>query len=310
MSKLIKIILFVIVMALAFIVGDRLAIVSNKKVDKKAVSFRVEVPKKFVDYEMLSMINFAAYLFEKNGFRVKDVVYGGDLYSKKIDNTYVNVFVRGYAQGIDKRISDDRIDIYLVHKFNSIYLEEFRNYDYYLSVNSELADAIGFVNSGKVSLLPIGGVKRELLKPNYEYDVLYIYEKYDEAIKRVLDEFGKYKIYDGFDFGKLSQKERESELSKAKIVLYVSNFEEGKGKRYIPFAVYDIISYGRPVMTNNNIVKNDDMIDIFDSINMLRFKLKRMLQGDDNKRENRAKEIRYNLLKKKYKSDIFAKIKH
>ena len=89
-----------IVMALAFIVGDRLAIVSNKKVDKKAVSFRVEVPKKFVDYEMLSMINFAAYLFEKNGFRVKDVLYGGDLYSKKIDNTYVNVFVRGYAQGI------------------------------------------------------------------------------------------------------------------------------------------------------------------------------------------------------------------
>ena len=140
MSKFGKIILFLVVMAFAFITGDKLAIISNKKVDKKAVAFRVEVPKKFVDYEILSMINFTADLFEKNGFRVKDIVYGGDLYSKKLDNTYINVFVRGYAQGLDKRISDDRIDIYLAHKFNTIYLEEFRNYDYYLSVYSNFAE--------------------------------------------------------------------------------------------------------------------------------------------------------------------------
>ena len=296
-------------MAFAFITGDKLAIISNKKVDKKAVAFRVEVPKKFVDYEILSMINFTADLFEKNGFRVKDIVYGGDLYSKKLDNTYINVFVRGYAQGIDKRISDDRIDIYLAHKFNTIYLEEFRNYDYYLSVKQELAEAISSVNSGKVSLLPIGGVKRKLLKPNYKYDVLYIYEKYDEAIRNVLAQYDNYKMYDGFDFGNLSQKEREDELSKAKIVLYVSNFDDAKGKKYIPYAVYDIISYGRPVITNNNIVKNKEMIEIFDSTNMLSFKLRRMLQDTDDKRENDAKVVRDNMLKKKYNCDIFTKIK-
>ena len=96
MKKLKKIILIVVVMALAFVLGDKLAIHTGKKVDKKAVAFRVEVPRKFVDYEMLSMINFVADLFEKKGFSVKGVVYGGNMYSKEIDNAYVNIFVRGY----------------------------------------------------------------------------------------------------------------------------------------------------------------------------------------------------------------------
>ena len=308
-----KIIILLLVIVLGVWCGNKTSFINGHKIDKKSFAIRVEVPKKYVDYELLSLINFTSDLFKSNGYNLKGITYGGNMYPQKLDNAYVNIFVRGYAQGFDKRVSNNRFNIFLFHKTQNIYFEEFRNYDYYISIQPEIINIMNILGVKNVSKLPLGAIKRKILNPEYKKNVLYLYEFKDKDIKNILNKIGKTKIYDAFDFAQLTSDEREEELKKAKIVLYVANLTAQKDAPYIPYAVLDIASYGRPVITNfykyNN--KNNEFLDIIETysdIISLESKLNNMLKLSDKDREEHAKKIRKLLHKQNYKSDIFSKI--
>ena len=309
MRLLKRIAILVFVVFLAFGSGVALRQFKKQVVDRKSVAIRVEVPFEYVDYELLSLINFLEYLFEENNYSFKGVTYGGNMYSKDLDDAYINVFVRGYAQGFDKRVSDEKFDVFLVHRLGNLYQEEFRNYDYYLGIYKEVVDVLASLNNGKASVLPLGGAKNKLLKPNYKYDVLYICEFGEKYLNYLTNINPNSKMYNGFDFAKLSQKEREDELKSAKVVLYLANFE--KDMRYVPYALFDIISYGRPVLVDSNHIKGsilEGKVVTYESWEMLPQRLNDILKQSDEDRENNAKKVRALLRKQNYKIDFFSKI--
>lgn len=279
---------------------------------QKTVVFRVSMEKDKVDYDLASAMDYMRYIFVKSGYKVYDTKYPGDFYFNEADNAKINVFVRGYKPFIDLRLKQSAFNVYFMHRFTDLYNMEFNGYDYFISSQHNFINFMkerGYLFKG--GYFASGAVPHEALKPDYQYDVLYIYEYTASEHEDVISEFNNHKIYGGMAFAKLSKNEREQELAKAKTVVYLSGFFSGDDENYIPYAACDIISYGRPLVTNfrESLVKkfgND--VYFFDSADDLKNVLNSALSEDDKKREVKALNVRQKLLDNE-ETELFGFIK-
>ncbi len=219
-------------------------------IDPEVVAFRIGAQKRVVDYDMLAATDYLAYLFRRVGYKVPDYAYAGDLYPERLDGAGVNVFVRGFESFFDLRMNERSQNIYYMHRFSNFFEEELRGYDYCLSSQKRALKAGNGATS--VTFQAGGFVPHERLEPNeYAYDVLYIYEYYDPDYDAFIQRYTRPKIYSGATFAGLSVKERAEELRKARLVVYDMSDAVQDDADYVPYAAYDIISYGRPLLTDH-----------------------------------------------------------
>lgn len=274
--------------------GRNLASFSFKRHASQSVAFRIGNAQRYVDYDLLSAINFLKYKFSQAGFNVLGTAYVGNLYPENLNHADINVFVRGFPIFFDLRLSDEKTDIFYLHRFSNLYLEELKQYDIYLSSQQNLLNSLG--KKDNAYKLAFGAVPHQPLIPDkYEYDVLYIYEYLNPDFVAFIKTYNNPKIYSGGKFAQLTQENRESELKKAKIVVYEMEMNNQDDPAYVPYAVLDIISYGRPVLTNNKLLLStffNDNVWLFDDNTSMFFSLAQALNSSDDVRENKARLAR------------------
>jgi len=278
-----------------FVVGFGLGICYRQV--QKSVVLRVSMERDKVDYDLLSAMNYMQYLFKQNGYKVYETKYPGNFYFNEADNADVNVFVRAYNPFLDTRFNKDAFNMSYIHRFTNVHEVEFNGYDYYLSSQHSFINF--FEGQRHIAYFAGGAVPHKLLKPNYQYDVLYIYEYFAPEYENVVMQFNKHKLYGGIGFAALSEKERQDELAKAKTVVYFSGFFGGDDEDYIPYAAYDIISYGRPLITNlrkSLVQKFGSDVYLFDTADDFYKVLTDALKENDELREKRAQAARQKLL--------------
>lgn len=278
-----------------FVVGFGVGIYYRQA--QKSVVLRVSMEREKIDYDLLAGMNYMQYLFKQNGYKVYETKYPGNFYFNEADNADVNVFVRTFKPFMDLRLNKNAFNVYFMHRFTDVFNVEFDNFDYFLSSQHNFMTVIGAgVKSG---YFEGGAVPHEMLKPNYQYDVLYIYEYFAPEYEDVVMQFDKHKLYGGMGFAALSEKERQDELARAKTVVYFSGFFRGDDTNYIPYAAYDIISYGRPLVTNlraSLVQKFGSDVYLFDTADDLGKVLIDALNESDNAREQKAQNARQKLL--------------
>lgn len=260
----------------------------------KSVAIRIGTSPEHVDYDLLSAINFLKYAFERNGYKVAGLTYSGNLYPKDLDNVGINVFVRGFSQFYDLRMQPQKTDIFYIHRNIDLYVEEFQNFDFYLFSQQRIMNLMA--DHLEANFMPFGFVPHEILIPqNYEYDVLYIYEHYNPLYGSYLQHNHFVKIYSGSAFAALTIQEREDELKKAKIIVYEMEKVNRDDETYVPYAVFDLISYGRPVVTNRKILLDayfKDYMWLFDDNDSMIFATNQALNSADAVREKKAARAR------------------
>ncbi len=83
--------------------------------------------------------------------------------------------------------------------------------------------------------------------------MLYIYEDDSNNFAGLLKQNLKAETYGAVQFAEMTSEEREAAFARARVVVY-KMMPDGEDadfdKYYVPFAVYDIMSYGRPLVTN------------------------------------------------------------
>ena len=179
--------------------------------DNRTVAIRVGQPKTLVDYDLMSSVNFISYHLEKQGYNVMGVSYAGDLYPASLNRAKHNIFVRAFEPFYDVRLRQDKKNIFYVERFVRQYAEEFVGYDEYLTSQKHIQHVMA--PQVKIHYLPSGAVPHPLLKLDYQYDVLYIFETLNNSYADFLEYYIKnVKIYGGATFANLSDKEREDKF--------------------------------------------------------------------------------------------------
>ena len=280
----------VLLFGCAFIGGR----VYQKYVIRHQVAIRIGMLPSDVDYDLKCAIDFISYHLEKQGYYVLGESYGGHLYPKSLDEAKINIFVRAFKPFFDLRLASDKKNVFYVQRYTHQYVEEFVGFDKYLT--SQMNIKRHMEKEFDVNFLASGGVPHPLLKPDYQYDVLYIYEFYNDALGTFLRQHIKnVRVYGGAAFAQLSDKEREEVLSRAKLVLYDMAQDGHDDADYVPYAVYDIIGYGRPLMTNFNSVlhqKFGDNIYLYHSFMDWTSKIDEALRETDKTREQKSQNSR------------------
>ena len=248
MRKSIKQIVFLFICLFSLILGVSGGVLLRNYKDSKSVVFRISSEKEVIDYDMLAALNFLQYQFEKLGYTVLPWRYPGAYYHQRGDNAAINVFIRGNAFFYDTRMNKNALNVYYLPRFFSMYAEEVQGYDYYISSQKNLQIALN--NRFDIAYLEEGAVPHKQLKPQYKYDVLLISDELNKQYQEFTNQNYKAIYYTTLNFGKLSKKKKEELLSQARLVVYDKNLSPKNDKNYIPYAVYDIISYGRPLLTN------------------------------------------------------------
>lgn len=289
-----KLMLVWLILLMGFCVGLVIGNNVHLNQDDKQVAFRIGESPKYIDYDLLAAINFLKYTFERNGYKVAGVSYMGNLYPEELDHVGVNVFVRGFAQFFDLRMNEHKTDILYIHRNTDLYAEELKNFDMYLFSQQKIMEASpSYLNA---YLLPIGFVPHEQLVPqSYEYDILYIYEHFNDVYVAYMQQNNRVKIYSGSTFAELDENQRAEELKKAKVVVYDMENTKADDKTYIPYAVFDLISYGRPVVTHSKLLLssyfNND-VWLFDDVESMILVTNQALNSSDNVREQKALKAR------------------
>ena len=254
MNKVIKTLVLVcfvfLVIGLGYFSGKYICENLEFRYDNNKVAIRVELPLKDVDYDLQASLNILKCKFEKEGKKVY-FSYAGDMYPKELNDAKINVFVRGYAPGLDKRIADNTHNIYFVHRFEQGYVEEFRNFDEYMSTNKDLVSASNRFGINMSYLEP------EICKKDVDFSeegngILYIYEDYNMDVIYSIKRIGNVKVYDVISYNNLSEKEKLEELRNAKVVVFDAKFDIASASGGVAYAVYDILSYGKNVITDWN----------------------------------------------------------
>jgi hypothetical protein len=262
----------------------------------KSVVIRVGVTQNKLDYDLKSAINFISYQFEKQGYYVNGVSFGGNLYPSYLNNAAINLFVRGFEPFYDVRINKNKKNIFYVERFAHQYAEEFIGYDAYLTSQKKIKYNMPLHH---INVVASGAVPRPLLKPDYQYDVLYIYEQYNSTYADFLRKrFKNVKIYGGMPFANLSDKEKEQELSKAKLVVYEMMPAGKDDEDFVSFAVYDILAYGRPLLTNDKLPlkqKFNNDVYLFSNQNDLYHQTLQIFHIPSHIREQKARGVREKL---------------
>lgn len=244
-----KVVMLVAGVILGCIVGFFVFLLVQNYDRNNSVAIRVSVSLDKLDYDILAMLNVLEFGLEQEGKSVRGVAYKDDLYPLELDNVGTNVYVRSETVFFDKRFEKDERNVLLMHRFNNIFKEELVGFDDYL-VTQKNAVNVDIARNNDTSFLEAGYVRHNILKGKYKLNVLYIYEVINNYFKAFLDSVGKGLSISGCDFAKLSLDERERLLSEAKVVVYELGKYAKDDEDYISFAVYDIISYGRPLITN------------------------------------------------------------
>ena len=286
--------IFALLIVASFFAVRKLASFTFQFNNSQTVAFRIGNAQRYIDYDMLAAINFLKYKFKQAGFNVLGTAYVGDLYPDHLDNADINVFVRGFPIFFDLRLSDKKTNIFYLHRFSNLYVEELKQYDFYLSSQQNLLNA--FSQSDNVYLLSSGAVPHKALMPdNYDYDVLYIYEYLNQDFYDFIQSFNNPKIYSGSQFAQLNTLDRENELKKAKVVVYEMGGNNPDDPAYVPYAVFDIISYGRPLVTNDKLLLATflkDNVWLFNDNSSMFVALSQALNSSDNIREKKARVAR------------------
>lgn len=291
-----------LILAAGFITGFVLGNGRKSSIDDDLAVFRIGVEQKHIDYDLWAAIRFLEYLFREAGYKVGDYVYIGNLYPKWTDKAGVNVFIRGFVQFFDLRMNPQSRNVFYMHRFSEFYVEELRNYDGCLSSQKKSIEEAKKKGEVAADYLPGGAVPHPHLKPEggYEYDVLYIYEEYWPDYDAFIQRFHQPKIYSGQRFASISDSVREAELRKAKLVVYGMNAPGHDDEDYVPYAAYDIISYGRPLLTNRKTPlteKFGGLVWQFDGLEEMKSATVGALSVADDVRERQAGEARLILRK-------------
>lgn len=242
-----KIVLGLVVIAfLSYMLGDFLAIKNGRKIDDKKVVFRVEYREDDVDFSLKSMFKQMQRKYEKDGFEVK-YSYFGNLYPKELDNAGVNIFVRSYMINYDKRVFEEAYNIYLVPYIYTLYKEEFRNFDAYMSPQKMFTEA-SIDNGIDMTYIKKEEFDNKKLNRRHAKDIVYVYEKRRDDILNYMQNVVNAKIYSSTELAKLSDGELEDVLSMAKVVVFDSNRDIVYDDDYVPFGVYNILGYGVDVI--------------------------------------------------------------
>ena len=263
----------------------------------KTVAFRVSIPEDKLDYDLYAAINYLKQQFQVNGYRFAGTSFTGNLYPKELDDAKINVFIRGQNLFYDSRQRQDSLNIFYLHRYSHyLHNEETRNFDLYMSSQK---DFFNFVEKdAKKIYIPAGAVKHKVLKPDYKYSVLVIYEWWDSELAYTFQNYSDVKLIGCMNFIKLSQEEREKLLAQAVLVLYLQENNSGNDINYVPYAVYDIISYGRPVMTNYSQALFNTMGDnvfYFSHVSDIGYNIDIALRMARHNRENKALKAREKL---------------
>lgn len=232
---------------------------------KDLVAFRIGVEQEYVDYDLDMALMVLKDKFEKKGYKVGDFAYSGNLYPKELDEAKINVFVRGFIPFYDKRFGDETVNIFYVHRVDNLIKQEFDNYDYYLA--SQKSTLTKFKDSNSIDYFGTDNIERRPIKGNYACNVLYIYEFINKEYADYLsfdESAGNNKVISGSKFYHLSYKEKVDMLKECKVVLYAKGVFGVDDEDYIPYAIYDIMSYGVPIITNYN----KRLADVFDGLLM------------------------------------------
>lgn len=255
---------------------------------KDLVAFRLGVEKRYIDYDLDMALNVLKDKFEKKGYKVGEFAYSGNLYPKELDKAKINVFVRGFQPFYDKRLADDAVNVLYVHRAENLVKQEMDRFDYYLSSQMSMIDR--FKEKNNIDYFGADNVKREYLKNGYECDVLYIYEYRTNFYADFLRSGSKNILMSGSGFYVLSDEEKIKTLEGCKVVVYDAGITGIDDDDYISYAVYDIMSYGRPVITNYNekLEKEFDGILMFKNVEDMVVKTIEALNMSDEKRENKA----------------------
>ena len=248
MKTLNKKITFPILCILALIIGLWGGVKWRDYKNTKSVVFRISTDKKMMDYDLQAAVNYLQYKLEKQGYTVLPWRYPGNFYHQTGDNAGINIFIRSNEFFYDTRMNSKAFNIYYLHRFLHIYAEEMQGYNYYLSSQKNLHKALP--NYPNIGYFGVGAVPHKKLTPQYQYDVLYISETTNKNYLQYLKENYKYKYYSSLKFGNLTESERKDMLSQARIVIYDMDKSPLDDADYSSYAVYDIISYGRPLITN------------------------------------------------------------
>ena len=301
-QRRLKLWLAALILAAGLITGFVLGNGRKTPVDGDLAVFRIGVEPKHIDYDLWAAIRFLDYMFREAGYEVGDYVYIGDLYPKWADKAGVNVFIRGFVQFFDLRMNPQSRNVFYMHRFSEFYVEELRNYDGCLSSQKKSIEEAKAKGEPAADYLPSGAVPHPHLKPEggYEYDVLYIYEEYSPDYDAFIQRFHQPKVYSGQHFAKIDDETREAELRKARLVVYEMSAPGHDDEDYVPYAAYDIISYGRPLLTNRKTPlteKFGGLVWQFDGLEEMKSATAGALGVADDVRERQAGEARQILRK-------------
>lgn len=294
-----KQILFLIILCGIFFIGGRgLRKIFLQEQFEHTVAIRVSSPQTEADYDLVATIEALTYKFEQEGYAIK-VAYAGNLYPKNMRSTGINIYLRAQDIFYDMRMDEKATHIFYMPRYNGLYLSELKNYTKYLT-SQQIAEETAlkpFVDA-PVEFLPTFPVPHDRLEPRYAYDVLYITEFENYQIDDRLRRQFTVRLYNGKAFGQLTKEERALELAKAKIVVYDMVISDRNDADYVPFAVYDILSYGRPValyQKGNWAEKLKDMAVLAENSDEMTDNLIRLLQMPDSEREKHWSVIRNKL---------------
>ncbi len=231
---------------LLFIIAGMLCFAPKKEL----VAFRIGTEPKYIDYDLDMALKVLKGKFEQKGYRVGEFAYSGNLYPKELDDAKINIFVRGFIPFYDKRFSEDAVNVLYIHRLDNVVKQEFDNFDYYLTSQKVLYDK--FKSDENLEYFGTDNISHESIVGEYDCDVLYIFEYNIRSYWEFLKYNDKNEVYSGSAFYNLSEKERRDLLKKCKVVTYSITHTGLDDSDYIPFALYDIMSYGKPVITNYN----------------------------------------------------------
>ncbi len=240
----------VLAMAFGFGLGFGGRMVADWRNTETAV-IRIGNARTEVDYDLAVATEYLAYRLERDGYRVLGTAYKGELYPAAFDGAGVNVFVRGFLPFYDARMNEVGKNLFYMHRAGEFYEEELRGYDAYIFSQKTVYDK----KKTDIQAVFFGGgaVPHKRLEPAYENDVLYIYEDDQENFAGLLKHNLKAETFGAVEFAMLSTAEREAALKKARVVVYnmmPDGDDADYDEHYVPYAAYDIMGYGRPLVTN------------------------------------------------------------
>lgn len=270
----------------------------------KTVAFRIGAKASYVDYDLELAIKSLEKEFFENGYKILGRSYSGNLYPKNLDEADVNVYVRGFENFYDKRLNENSINIFYVHRVVTMFLQEYDGFDYYFVSQKKMLDDIDGIKN--IEYFDSDYVYHDRLVADYKYDVLFIYEMGKNDLINYANLFNA-KVFDTGKFWELSENEREDLLKSAKVVVYAVNILGSDDSDYIPFAVLDIASYGRPLVVEYNKKLNKILPNLlmYKNAEEMAIAIQNAIRFDDSKREEIAADMRNLLIKKNFNNLSF-----